>query len=242
MADGGEAFEWDFATLVAWWNLYGLPVLLLAVAVYVLVRRRSRLETTAGDDPARTVRRIGLIHCLLALQALISLIQELLTLRTMGIPESHIRLAGASIGTVVNPFLGVGLLLSRPLARWSAIAWYAISALIATVAIGWLWRYGVMFDLATWPEQLVSKIMPFYLLVVMFLPQTRRVFTSKAQAEPLGSEPSDQSGEPAPKRAPAGSPIVSLLTRWFLIVVCSNLFIDVADWVYRLCTEPEPIA
>ena len=27
-----DAIEWDFVTLAAWWNLYGLPVLLVVVA------------------------------------------------------------------------------------------------------------------------------------------------------------------------------------------------------------------
>jgi hypothetical protein len=160
----------------------------------------------------------------------------------MGIPESHIRLVGVSIGTVVNLILGVGLLLARPLARRFAIVWYAILSLITIVAIGWLWRFRVMFDLTTWPEQLVSKIVPICLLVVMFLPRIRRVFQSQARSKPRRDQPSDRMAELARVTRPAGVPIESVLTRWFLIVVCSNLLIDVADWVYRSCTEPEPLA
>ena len=47
-----------------------------------------------GGTSSRTVRRIGLIHCALAIQALMFLVQELLTIRTMGIPESHVGLVG----------------------------------------------------------------------------------------------------------------------------------------------------
>ena len=101
-----DAIEWDFITLVAWWNLYGLPVLLVVVAIAVLIRSRSRPATTPRQDSSRIVRRIGLIHCALAIQALIFLVQELLTMRTMGIPESFISPIAGLIDTVVNPVLG----------------------------------------------------------------------------------------------------------------------------------------
>ena len=38
MPDADDAIEWDILTLVDWWNLYGLPVLLAVVAISVLVR------------------------------------------------------------------------------------------------------------------------------------------------------------------------------------------------------------
>ena len=48
-----EAIEWDFVTLVDWWNLYGLPVLLVVVAIAVLIRSRSR---PAAELPSEQFR------------------------------------------------------------------------------------------------------------------------------------------------------------------------------------------
>jgi hypothetical protein len=239
MAGGGDTIEWDFVTLVAWWNLYGLPVLLMVVAIVVVVRSRSRPATTAWLDGSRTARRIGLIHCGLGLQALISLVQELLIIRTMGIPESHIRLVGVIIGAVMNLLLGIGLLCRRRVARRFAIAWYAILSLIAILGVAWLWYYRVAIDAATWPEQLVSKVMPLFLFVVMLMPRIRRVFATQALAEPHFTEPTSQEGKSDRSPAPAGRPVVSLLTLLFLIVVCSNLVVDAADWGNRLVFETD---
>ena len=94
---------------------------------------------TRWQDRSRSIRRIGLIHCALALHALISLVQELLTIRTMGIPESHVSLVGSSISTLVNPVLAFGLLRRRQAARRLAIGWYVILSLIAVLVVAWLW-------------------------------------------------------------------------------------------------------
>ena len=74
------------------------------------------------------MRRIGLIHCALALQALIFLVQELLTMRTMGIPESHISLVVRVDQHGGEPVLArpVGW---RQMARRFAIVWYMFLSL-----------------------------------------------------------------------------------------------------------------
>ncbi len=87
--DGDLNLYYDFLTIVAWWNLYGLPALLAVVAVVVVVilaRRHARSAKIAGlvDDGTLAVRRIGLIHYGLALRAGIFLVQELLTMRIDG--------------------------------------------------------------------------------------------------------------------------------------------------------------
>ncbi len=41
MPEMEDAIEWDFATLVECWSLYGLPVLLAVVAIAVLIQSRS---------------------------------------------------------------------------------------------------------------------------------------------------------------------------------------------------------
>jgi hypothetical protein len=239
VANDGSPTEWDFVTLVAWWNLYGLPVLLVVIAITITIWRRSGPTTTRWQDRSRAIRSIGLTHCALALHALISLGQELLTMRTMGIPASHVSLVGSSISTLVNPVLAFGLLRRSQAARRFAIGWYALLALIAVVVAAWMFRYGVYVDPATWPVQLVSKVMPFCLLFVMFMPLTKRLF-AKDERSKLWGQPGGDETSLSPTEA-QGWPIVSLLTLLFLIVVCSNLVVDMVDWWYRLAFDSEAI-
>jgi hypothetical protein len=237
----GGATEWDFVTLVAWWNLYGLPVVLVVVAVAVVLGRRSGPTTSLWRDRSRSIRRIGLIHGVLALHSMVSLVQELLTARTMGIPGSHVAFVGSTISALVNPALALGLLRWRQIARRCAIGWYAILSLIAILVVAWMYRYGVDVDPATWPVQLVSKIMPFFLLLVMLLPPTKRLFAKDIRSKLVGQSGDDQVSLLL-THAPAGWPVVSLLTLLFLIVVCSNLVVDLADWGYRAVFESDAIS
>jgi hypothetical protein len=242
MADGSDSIQWDVVDLNASWNLFGLPVLLLIVAVIVWIHHRSRPQTTAGfDSPWAVVRYIGLIHCGLAIQSMIALAQEVLAIRALGNPQSHATFVGAIIGSVVNPLLGLGILCRRPLYRWLAIAWYAILSLLAILVVAWLSYYHVAFDAASWPEQLISKVRPFILLVVMLLPRTKYVFARRARGAPSSAGSNGVEGALAQPQAPAGRPVVSLVTLLLLIVVCSNLVMDAVDWGYRLITEAEPV-
>jgi hypothetical protein len=234
----GEATEWDVVTLIAWWNLYALPVLLVVAAIAILVRRRAGARPNSSNDFARSIRRIGLIHCVLALHSLISLAQELMTIRIMGIPGSHVGLVGSTITTLVNPALALGLLRWRQTARRFAIGWYVFLSVIAVVIVHWMYRYGVDVDPATWPVQLTSKVMPFFLLLVMLLPRTKRLFARSTQL----SQPADGEGSLPLALTPASWPVVSVLTVLFLVVVCSNLVVDMADWVYRLTSEADAVA
>jgi hypothetical protein len=236
----GDATEWDVVTLVAWWNLYALPVLLMVAAIAILVRRRAGARPNFSEDFARSIRRIGLIHCVLALHSLVSLVQELLTIRTMGIPGSHVGLVSSAISTLVNPALALGLLRWRQTARRFAIGWYVFLSMIAVVVVHWMYRYGVDVDPATWPVQLASKVMPFFLLSIMLLPRTKSLFAKDARSKHL-SQPGDGEGSPPRALAPTGWPVVSVLTLLFLLVVCSNLVVDIADWVYRLTFEAEAV-
>jgi hypothetical protein len=241
MPEMEDAIEWDFVTVVECWNLYGLPVLLALVAIAVLVRRRSRPEPSGLSDSQRIVRRIGLIHCALATQALIVLVQALLTMRTMGIPESFVSPIAGLLETLVNPVLAIGLLRRRSLTRRLAIVWYAIRSLLGILIIAWRWYYQVPFDLATWPELLVSRIMPLFLFVVMLLPRIKRVFVKGAKPGPLAAQTSETELALPLAEAPIGWPVVSLATLLLLIVAGSNLVVDTADWGYRLAFESESI-
>ena len=98
---------------------------------------------------------------------------------------------------------------------------------------GWLFRYHVAIGAAEWPEQAVSKVMPFFLFGVMLLPRIKRVFAAGLRNSRRSPSRSPAEMSPLPP-APAGRPMVSLVTLLFLIVVCSNLVVDVADWGHRL--------
>jgi hypothetical protein len=236
MPDDGASNAIDFLTLVAWWNLYGLPALLVVVTVVVVVlgRRHARSAKVARPvvDGTLAVRRIGLIHYGLALRALILLVQELLTMRTMGIPESFVVLITSTIQAVVNPLLGLGLRGRPPRTRtrrW-AIAWYTLSSLFAFIQTYWLGRYSPGVDPARWPDDLLWLGLPVFLLVVMLLPRTGRAFAAKAKPRTNLSEP-----EPAP--APQGWPWLSLLALLFLVVLSSTVAVEAVDWVCRMAIE-----
>ncbi len=193
------------------------------------------------SDSSRIVRRIGLIHCALSIQALIFLAQALLTMRTMGIPESFVSPIAGLLDTMVNPVLAIGLLRRRSLTRRLAIVWYAIRSLLGILIIAWRWYYQVPFDLATWPELLVSRIMPLFLFLVMLLPRIKRVFVKGAKPGPMAAQTSETELAPPLAEAPIGWPVVSLATLLLLIVAGSNLVVDAADWGYRLAFESESI-
>ena len=77
--------------------------------------------------------------------------------------------------------------------------------------------------------------MPVFLFVVMLLPRIKAC--SLGQSATV-IRPGGRRGIASPPAgAPAGWPVVSLLTLLFLIVVCSNLVVDAADWGYRLMFE-----
>jgi hypothetical protein len=235
----------DFLTLVTLWNLYGLPLVLAVVAIGVMIRRRLTSSAAAGLDGLRTVRLIGLIHYALALRSLVQLMQELLTLRAMGIPESIATLTTCALSVLVNPLLGLALRHRPPRARRWAISWYAFLSLIAVRVTFWLWRYHVEVDPARWPDHLVGYGLPLFLLGVMLLPRIKRVFAPEsAPRREMGSEPGDRERVPAPAQTwststPARWTIVSLLCLSLLIVAGSTLVVDVADWASRLVFESE---
>ena len=227
MPDVGDATPFDFLTLVAWWNLYGLPALLVIVVAVVVVKVWRHAAPSGMVDGALAVRRVGLIHYGLALRALIFLIQELLTMRTMGVAESFVILITSAIGVVINPLLGLGLR-RRPPRIWTrrlAIAWYSFLSAIAIYTTYWLWSFNPSIDPARWPDNLVWLGLPVFLLVVMLLSRTRRAFGSGQQ-------------RPAPEPSTPERPWVSLPALLFLIVLGSTVAVEAVDWAYRTATEP----
>ena len=100
-------------------------------------------------------------------------------MRIMGIPQSFISPVSALFSTLVNPILAIGLLRRSRWIRRFAIAWYAFLSLVAALVVSWLCYYHVSVDLANWPDQMISKVMPVFLFVVMLLPPIRRVFMAQ---------------------------------------------------------------
>ena len=243
MADDGASNAIDFLTIVAWWNLYGLPALLVVVTVVVVVLGRRHARAAKGARPVvdgtLAVRRIGLIHYCLALRAAIFLVQELLTMRTMGIPESPVILIPSAIGVVINPLLGLGLRRRPPRTRtrWFAIAWYTFLSLLAIYTTYWFWQFNPSIDPGRWPDNLVWLGLPVFLWVVMLLPRTGRAFAAKAETS---TNPSDQQ-ELAPVPASPGWPWISLPALLFLIVLSSTVAVEAVDWVHRIATEAEEL-
>ena len=241
MPEPEDAIGWDFLTVIDGWILFGLPILLVVAAAAVLSRGRFDAHPSVSRVSLRVTRRIGLIHFALAAQALIFLVQELLTMRTMGIPESHISLVIGSVTTVMNTALAIGVLRLSPMARRLALFWYALLSLISLLAMAWLYYYRVGIDPMKWPEQAASKILPLFLLAVMLLPRVKRVFANQARVASATGEPSNRDGAGPLAEASLGWRIISLAALLFLIVVCSNLVVDAADWGYRLAFVSESV-
>jgi hypothetical protein len=219
-----------------------LPLLLVAVAV--VLGLRSRTSPAGAADGLRTVKVVGLIHYGLTLRGVVQLAQELLTMRAMGVPESFVNLVACSAALIVNPLLGFAFRRRHPRGRWFAIAWYA---LLSTIGIGityWLVRYRVAVDPARWPDDLVGKGMPLFLLFVMFLPRIKRAFKADAGL-PKAQDPKSvmEKVEPvdtAPSLSkPRRGTIIDTVCVSLLIVVISTLVVDVADWTRQLLLESD---
>ncbi len=237
--------SWDFLTLIAWWNLYGLPALLVIVALVVLFRTRKRpvagsQQESLEDRRARVarwrfkaIRTIALIHLGLAVRSGIGLVQELLTLRVQGIPQSFpvtgIVIPAAAV--MANLAIGHGLWRLRTWGRWTAIVWDALVAMITALVTLWQWKFRATVRPDQWPDYLVADLLPWFLLIVMLLPGTgmlfgprRDVLSASKRVLPEGSQ-----------RRPSWLWLAAVL---LLMIVCSTLLVDATDWLVRLLTEP----
>jgi hypothetical protein len=237
MPEGPEPVAWDFLTFVTGWNLFALPVLLLVTGVVVFLkdrRRRTANPKAIGLDGRRTVRIVALIHLGLGLHGAMRLVQELLTMRVMGVTESFANFIVEVVSVIVNPLLAIGFWRTWRMARYWAIAWYVFLTAIAVYVVHWYWHYQVPVEPRSWPNHLASRVMPLFLLVVMFLPQVKQVF-ARQKTQTAASDERD-ANEPAPALGACWS-VVSLIALLFLIVVASNLTVDTADWIERSVAE-----
>ncbi len=240
MPEGDIPAAWDFRTLLAWWNLCALPALLLAAAAFVVVRnRRFKRNNIAvidiGLDGRRLVKIAALVHLGISVQAVVRLTQELLSMREMGVTESFANLVGQTFSVVVNPLLALGFWRCWRAARWTAIAWYVLLSAIGVIVTVWSSRFQVAIDPIWWADYFAGRLMPFFLLFVMFLPRVRRVFARRKPKLAGDTEPA--ATEPAPATSPRWS-IISMFALLCLIVVYSNLAVDTADWIERSIAAP----
>jgi hypothetical protein len=233
MQDEIESSSVDFLTLVDWWNLGVLPVVLVGAVAAMFVFAKRRGPGSIAADGSLAVWRISLVHLALAIRSGIFLTQELLSMRTMGISESPIILMGSGISVVINSLLGLALLGRSPwrITRWLAIVWYSLLAGIAGYTAYWIWQFEAVVEPSRWPEQAVTLVLPWVLLVAMFVPRVRRVFGQRATVE--ASVPVESAPE-----SPAGRPWVSGLVVVFLLIICSTILVESADWIHRTVTEP----
>ena len=245
MPPEAEPSAWDFLTLIAWWNLYGLPALLIVVALVVAIRQCNRPVAGSKQEPSddsrahpsrwrlKAIRTIALIHLGLAVRAGIGLAQELLTLRAQGIPQSFpvTGIVIPAVAVMANLAIGHGLWRLRSWGRWAAIVWDALVAIITALVTVWQWKYRATVRLDQWPDYLVADVLPWFLLVVMLLPGTGSLFKLRRDVLSAGKEAS-----PGPRQRRLS--LLWLLAVLLLIIVSSTLLVDAADWLVRLLNEP----
>jgi hypothetical protein len=222
MPDDAPASGWDFLTLVSWWNLYGLPVLLILVGLGLVAWRRKRQGISSRDFVA--VRTMALVYLGLGLRAAVGLAQELLTLRAQGIPQSNpvTGMILPVVAVVVSLAIGHGLWRLRPWAHRVAIIWNVLAAATSALVTAWQWRYRAVVRPDQWPDYLVSAAVPWLLLVILLLPSVRAVFR-----EPPALEV-DSHSTSAPRPT-----LVSIALLLLLLVVASTLAVDALDWTMR---------
>jgi hypothetical protein len=243
-----EPSAWEFLSLVAAWNVYGLPALLVLFVLGWLIRGRmhrpegrqkgmpdeSRLEMSRSRFAA--IRTFALLHLGLAIRAGIGLAQELLTLRVQGIPQSFpvTGILIPSIAVPANLAIGHGLWWLRPWGRKVAIGWNSLVAIVTASVAAWQWKHRAVVRLDQWPDYLVADGLPWILLAIMLLPGTRLMFA--APREKIASDTW------AFRDAGRGSrSLIFLLALLLLLVVISTTLVDVVDWVVRSLSDDDAL-
>jgi hypothetical protein len=198
-------------TLIAVWNLFGLPVLLEAVAIVATRRAGAGVQT----DPAQVVRRVGLINYGLALWGLTTVVSELWAYRVMGIfPANPIEgFHGSLLMIAADVPIGFGLRRLWRGWRWAAIVLTLVRLGLKILLNSLTWPYGLQVDPTEWPRVVVSNVLPPVLVVVLLLPSTARAFR--------------KSTDRAPPRW------VAILVLLLLVVLGSVVVTDAVDWTIR---------
>jgi hypothetical protein len=246
MPEGDGPIEWDFLTLVSWWNYGALPIALVAATALVLLGPKLRglsVKTDPHRDGRRILRLVALICLGQAARWAIALAQEILTFRLMGVTESFANFVQGVLNVLVNPPLALGLWRRWRAAWWFGIAWYLLLSVIASMRIRWQLTYQVAVDPIWWPSFAAGEVLPLFLLIAMFVPRTRVAFARKPKPGVIPDSITDVA--PAEALAPAADhsvprwSVFSVLALWFLIIVVSNVIVESADWIDRLIWPPE---
>jgi hypothetical protein len=221
-----ESVDDAILTVVAAWNVFGLPALLAVVAVASsLARSRAKANEQALRDSrgrAATVRKIGLIHYGLALWAAVWLAGELRSYAEQGgFPANPVftEMPWLTLGALCDLAVGFGL---RRLSRRARVAaallalWRSgLDVLFAVVG----WRHGATLDWTEWPRLAVSYALPPFLAVVLLLPGSSRAFRTR-----------DDNTDAPPTRLDWS---LSLLVRLWLVVIGSVVATDALDTALR---------
>ena len=211
-----------------------------------MVARSSRKAGAAGPETSTTgqqaraegllrfpARAMALIHLGLGLRAGVALVQELLTLREQGIPQSF-PLTGMifpAVAMLMNLAIGHGLWRLSPWSRVLAIVWNGLVGIITALAVAWQWRFRASVSPDQWPDYLVSVGLPWLLLIILLLPRTREAFRRPAN---LPETPASAIGRFPPRIRGHRSCCRPAHDRR------STFTIDVLDWLVRL-SSPDVI-
>jgi hypothetical protein len=214
--DVNEAFN----TALSAWNLYGLPLLLAAVAVGSW---RARKADPARDDRRLAVRRLGLAHYALALWGLTTIVAEVWEAHASGqgiFPSNPVTgLYGSAVAVAVDVPVGFGLRRLWRVARWAALVPAAVRLAFGAWATSWIWRFGAPFEPSEWPLY-ATRVLPAFALALLLWPGTGRVFRGETPA--------------GPGRLDAA---FALVARLFLVVLGSVVVTDAADHTVRAVAE-----
>jgi hypothetical protein len=214
----GDTSLWEgFVQGVAAWNVFVLPVLLLAVAI-----ARARAERAPGAL-RRVGRRLGLIHLGLAAWSLTRVVDELWAYRSMGIFPSNplTGFAGSLLAIALDLPVGLGLRALRPWARRAALLLATFRLALTALVLFWTWSHGAVVDLTEWPRQALSVALPPFSLAALLWPGMKTIFH-------------DHEAVDRPSRY---SWIFSLVASLFLIALGTIVAADAVDWLLRAVSE-----
>lgn len=209
---------------IAQFQLYLLPPIIAAVLLRAILRSRHSGVADAAVDRERTIRWIGLINYGLALRDLLSVIPELVAYRQFGgfssFPITNVFFP--IIAVVTNLLLGWGIRGFRPWARWLEVVFNAFIVPFIFLA-AWTSTYGAAIDPASWPVLAILYLLPFFLVFVMVLPGTKRVFSATARA--ARAEPQSKDSSVARMSG------VSMTALAFLTALSAVLIVDALYWL-----------
>ena len=203
------------------WNVFGLPALLVFLAV--LSARNSSGD--AEREGQKTVALLGRVHLALAFWSLTTIVSELWAYRAMGIfPTNPITgLFGSTIMMIADLLIALGLLRRWRLIRWLAIFWSLFRTALAVFVAVWFWQYSHRIDWTEWPRDLLYWGFPPFEIVVLLMPSTSRVFRKTPLEDVPTSEPR--------------FPLLSTCVLVFLAVALSAGLTDAVDWSVRTIAE-----